>query len=121
MIKTILAYSRSWQYKPSTLYGLKMKLAYSYGKYKQMIPCFSGFHSFTLSPEGDVFPCLVFNAKIGNIREEDFQQIWKSQRARETRKKIAKGNCPGCWLDCEIARSITKVWPRVIIDFLKGA
>ncbi|MEM0090657.1 MAG: SPASM domain-containing protein [Nitrososphaerota archaeon] len=118
MLKTVRSHSRSWQNKPSTLYDLEMKLAYSYGKYKQMIPCFSGFHSFALSPEGGIYPCLVFDVKFGNITKENFQRIWKSRKAREIWKKIAKGNCPGCWLECEIARSIIENWPLIIRRFL---
>lgn len=51
-------------------------------------------------PNGDV-PTCQFNTKLaGNLRQESFQQIWKSAQAREQREWVKR--CPGCWAECEV-------------------
>jgi MoaA/NifB/PqqE/SkfB family radical SAM enzyme len=107
--------------KPSALFDLKAKLYYSASLCNQVIPCFSGFHSFALDPEGNIFPCLPwigYSEGFGSVREKTLKEIWKSDQARKIRKEIAKGNCPGCWLECEIARSLDKSWPLLVGEIL---
>ncbi|MEM3245924.1 MAG: radical SAM protein [Candidatus Micrarchaeaceae archaeon] len=77
---------------------------------KQVIPCFSGFTSFMLDPYGNVFPCLVFQKKVGNIREQNFDEIYRSYTFKQVRREISKGKCPGCWLACEIGQSEKEDW-----------
>ena len=45
---------------------------------KRKIKCYAGTHSFFLDPYGDIFPCIMLNKKIGNIKE-GFDKVWLSK------------------------------------------
>jgi MoaA/NifB/PqqE/SkfB family radical SAM enzyme len=57
---------------------------------------------------GNVFPCTIYDAKIGNLRESgfDLSHIWKSPRTRALQKEIWDYQCPQCWTPCEAYQSI---------------
>jgi MoaA/NifB/PqqE/SkfB family radical SAM enzyme len=71
------------------------------------ISCSAGTRSFFLDPYGNIFPCIVFNRKMGNIREKSFNEIWYSPKTEEIRREIYEKKCPGCWLECETFRDIS--------------
>jgi MoaA/NifB/PqqE/SkfB family radical SAM enzyme len=70
------------------------------------INCSAGTSSFFLDPYGNIYPCIVFNRKMGNIREKNFTEIWYSLETEEIRREIYEKKCPGCWLECETFRDI---------------
>jgi MoaA/NifB/PqqE/SkfB family radical SAM enzyme len=70
------------------------------------LPCAAGEDSFFLDPYGDVYPCIFVNEKMGNIREEQLRDLWWTDAASSTREQISRGDCPGCWVECETYREI---------------
>jgi len=64
---------------------------------RQIIPCYAGYASCQITSYGDVWPCCVlgYGKAIGNLREHDydFEEVWFSKRAEETRKHIKAGQC----------------------------
>ncbi len=72
------------------------------------LKCKSLNSSCFIDPKGNVYPCTIFNKKIGNIRETeyDLNKIWNSKKSKETRKEIKEGKCPGCWTPCEAYQTI---------------
>ena len=52
--------------------------------------------AFSVSVNGEVFPCCAWNKPIGNIKEKTFSAIWESAEAKEIRKKIRAKQCPMC-------------------------
>jgi MoaA/NifB/PqqE/SkfB family radical SAM enzyme len=62
---------------------------------RQVIPCYAGFASAQIAPDGDVWMCCVKAEPIGNLREAgyDFSKIWFSERANMTRRSIKRGDC----------------------------
>ncbi|MFX1538264.1 MAG: radical SAM protein [Promethearchaeota archaeon] len=62
---------------------------------KQVIPCYAGFASAQIAPEGDVWACCIKAEPIGNLRKfnYDFRKIWFNQKADNMRKSIIAGNC----------------------------
>jgi MoaA/NifB/PqqE/SkfB family radical SAM enzyme len=55
---------------------------------------------------GDVYPCIIYNKKIGNILKEDLKDIWRKHETRGLRKEIKQKKCPNCWTPCEAYQSI---------------
>ncbi len=52
---------------------------YSVKKHSKKIEdliCSAGFNIVSISPQGDVYPCVVFPYSLGNIKENDFKEIW---------------------------------------------
>jgi len=64
---------------------------------RQVIPCYAGVSNAHMSPYGDIWPCctLGYEMSMGNVRryDYDFQALWTSLRADETREYIRQGNC----------------------------
>lgn len=62
---------------------------------RQIIPCYAGFASAQVSPDGDVWMCCVKAQSVGNLRDNgyDFKKVWFSQKAELARKSIKNGEC----------------------------
>ena len=62
---------------------------------RQVIPCYAGFASAQIAPNGDVWMCCTKAESIGNLRDVsyDFREIWFSQKAKTLRECIKKGGC----------------------------
>jgi hypothetical protein len=58
------------------------------------------------------------NSRLGNIREEPFQEIWASEKAEETRTRVSELDCPRCWVECEAYREIGRTMPEKLGMFL---
>ena len=84
------------------------------------LPCSAASNSFFLDPIGDVYPCIIMDAKLGNIREESLTEIWLSDEAEEIREQIRRGRCPGCWVECEAYRDIKRNRWGLAATALKG-
>lgn len=61
----------------------------------QVVPCFAGWASAHLAPDGDVWGCCVRAEPIGNVRQTDydFGKVWFSQRAEKFRDSVRKKEC----------------------------
>ena len=72
------------------------------GQYQR--PCFAGALSAILTEEGNVYPCEILDARIGNIREVDydFSALWNSPKAEEIRRRISENRC-FCTHECNIS------------------
>ncbi len=62
---------------------------------RQVIPCYSGFASAQIAPDGDVWTCCIKAKPIGNLREVDydFSRVWFSPKANAFRKRIKNNEC----------------------------
>jgi MoaA/NifB/PqqE/SkfB family radical SAM enzyme len=62
--------------------------------------CAAGYATALVHPNGEVYPCPVPFACMGNLREKRFPDIWFSQEADEIRRRIKANRHPICWFDC---------------------
>jgi MoaA/NifB/PqqE/SkfB family radical SAM enzyme len=64
---------------------------------RQVIPCYAGWASAHIAPNGDVWTCCIRAAPVGNLRQTgyDLRPIWFEQvgRLRELRRSIAAYEC----------------------------
>jgi len=58
---------------------------------------------------GNVYPSIMWNRKIGNIRDTqyDLGGMWNNEAANGVRKDIMEGREPNQWTSCEAYQSIT--------------
>ncbi len=72
------------------------------------IKCKSLDASLFMDSHGNVYPSIMWNYKIGNIRETgyDLGPIWESSQANDARLKIKLGQDPKHWTSCEAYQSI---------------
>ncbi|MDE1855784.1 MAG: radical SAM protein [Candidatus Micrarchaeota archaeon] len=64
--------------------------------------------SLYLDSWGNVYPSIMWNKRIGNIREVgyDLGKIWKGKEAEEARREIREGREPVHWTSCEAYQTI---------------
>jgi MoaA/NifB/PqqE/SkfB family radical SAM enzyme len=62
---------------------------------RQVIPCYAGFSSAHIAPDGDVWACCTRAEPLGNLRETnyDLAPIWVGEAAEAMRRSIAAGEC----------------------------
>jgi MoaA/NifB/PqqE/SkfB family radical SAM enzyme len=65
-------------------------------------PCYAGFASAQIMPDGQVWACCVKGQSLGHLAETgyDFRRLWFSSRADEVRQAIKKSKC-----QCPLANS----------------
>lgn len=71
---------------------------YIYGN-KRLLPCDMSQNAFFIDPFCDVIPCngMEEKAVMGNLREQDWDELWTSKQAEEVR--VCARNCPrNCWM-----------------------
>jgi MoaA/NifB/PqqE/SkfB family radical SAM enzyme len=62
---------------------------------RQVIPCYAGFASAQIAPDGDVWTCCIRAEPLGNLRDVDydFKKIWFGEKAAKLRESIKAGDC----------------------------
>lgn len=62
---------------------------------RQVIPCFAGWASAQISPDGKIWECCIEATVLGDLRKEnyDFKKIWFGKKAQEVRKRIKSKGC----------------------------
>jgi len=73
----------------------------------RLLPCQMGENSFFLDPYGQIFPCNVMEESMGNLKEDSFDRIWRSGRAKEIRALVK--NCrKNCWMVGSVSQQMKK-------------
>lgn len=64
-------------------------------EHRQVIPCYAGWASGHIAPDGDVWTCCIRGEPIGNLRETgyDLRPIWFGAQAENLRRGIRAGAC----------------------------
>jgi len=55
--------------------------------------CSSMYNYAFIDSDGKVYPCEIIPEPIGNVKEQDFNDIWNGTQARNSRKRIGKLEC----------------------------
>jgi radical SAM protein with 4Fe4S-binding SPASM domain len=89
------------------------------------LPCQAGRVAGVLMPEGDVYPCELWNRPIGNVRESGLSlpAVWTSEKARDARREIISSNCT-CYHQCFLSNSIffnLRSWPGIFKEWARIA
>jgi radical SAM protein with 4Fe4S-binding SPASM domain len=65
------------------------------------IPCQALRSTVFVSPEGELYPCHLYDRPLGNLREHDLATLWASEAVAEARRDIEALACGGCFSACE--------------------
>lgn len=75
-----------------------------------------------IDPWGNVFPCTIYNRKVGSLRDTDYdlREIWNLPETQALQEEIWENKCPQCWTPCEAYQSILgsalRPWDRNVIE-----
>jgi radical SAM protein with 4Fe4S-binding SPASM domain len=75
--------------------------------------CRAGRDFFFADPSGDVYPCNVLSPVMGNLAEQGFEEMWRSERVRRCRSQ-ADACQGGCWMVCSARTAMRRRWPLVL-------
>ena len=72
------------------------------------LKCKALFSSCFLDATANLYPCTMFDKKLGNLRDMDYsiKNIWNTRITNEVRKDIEDYKCPRCWIQCEANQTI---------------
>uniref|UniRef100_A0A7J3Z901 Radical SAM protein n=1 Tax=Ignisphaera aggregans TaxID=334771 RepID=A0A7J3Z901_9CREN len=68
---------------------------------KVIMPCEALRSTLFIDPYGNVYPCIIWNVTLGNVKNKSLKEILQSNIAISVRKAIRDGKCPNCWTGCE--------------------
>jgi len=117
---TVNSLRKSYRYK-----GIKgflekryFHLMQAYLKRKKMpIKCNSFRGACFIDPYGDVYPCINYGIKLGNLgaASYNFDEFWRMniENKNKIRKLIENYKCPSCWTPCE-------AYPSILSNLLGG-
>jgi MoaA/NifB/PqqE/SkfB family radical SAM enzyme len=62
---------------------------------RQVIPCYAGWASGHIAPNGDIWSCCIRAEPVGNLRDHDYdiRPIWFGERMSTLRRSIYAGEC----------------------------
>ena len=87
---------------------IHIKVSYFFLKNKRkknIIPCDVLDSSVHIMPNGDLKPCM-FMKSLGNIKNENLDNIISSNLYQKTREEVKANQCPKCWMNCYSVHSI---------------
>jgi MoaA/NifB/PqqE/SkfB family radical SAM enzyme len=62
---------------------------------RQVVPCYAGWASCQIAPNGDIWSCCIRAEGAGNLREHnyDLRPIWRGEAMAKLRQSIYQGEC----------------------------
>jgi MoaA/NifB/PqqE/SkfB family radical SAM enzyme len=78
------------------------------GKGESPLTCSAIQSTLMLDPYGNVYPCITWDKKLGNVRDFQYSipRILQQSEIETVRKTVIQNRCPGCWTPCEAYPSI---------------
>ncbi len=72
------------------------------------LPCKALASSVFVDARWNVYPCSMYDAPLGNLRDRGFElmPLWEEPRTRSLQAEIASSRCPNCWTPCEAYQTI---------------
>ena len=70
---------------------------------KSPLPCTALSSSCFIDAYWNLYPCSIWDEKVGNLRDNgfDLEKLWASERRRELREEVQQERCSHCWTPCE--------------------
>ncbi|MFQ5904222.1 MAG: radical SAM protein [Candidatus Binatia bacterium] len=86
------------------------------------LPCDAGQGFFYLDPYGTVYRCHMLPYRLGSLREEDWEALWRSPEARRARQGIEE--CQKCWMVCtartQMTRNLLRIGPEILSNKIRA-
>lgn len=82
---------------------------------KTPIPCNILNMSTYVDSFGYVYPCIIYDRKIGNIRDHNYnlKEVLKLDVVKTIKKETKELKCPNCWTPCEAHDLILSNWRKL--------
>jgi len=82
------------------------------GGVDRRLVCTAGTDIFFLDPWGEMYPCNARDISMGNLHEQEFDDLWQGHQARDVRAQVA--TCTRrCWMTGTAVPAMKRNLPRV--------
>lgn len=98
MSRVIAVQYRKWNLKENFRAWFNQTLLEYHDSGKRRFPCDGGAGFFYMDSFANIYLCHILDVKIGNLREQTWEELWTSPAARSGREFAA--TCDRCWLIC---------------------
>jgi MoaA/NifB/PqqE/SkfB family radical SAM enzyme len=87
-----------------------------YSTGRSPLPCSALSTSCFIDAYWNLFPCSIWDEKVGNLRDAafDLEALWESEKRRSLRQDVVSENCPHCWTPCE-------AYPTLLANIARAA
>lgn len=87
-----------------------------YREGKSPLACKALASSVFIDPHWTVYPCSMWDAPLGNLRDTEFDlaPIWRAAETLDRLAQIRAEQCPHCWTPCEAYQTILGNLPRAV-------
>ncbi|MGE5300462.1 MAG: radical SAM protein, partial [Acidobacteriota bacterium] len=90
---------------------------------RRLIPCYAGRLNVVLTENGEVFPCEILTASLGNVRDHDYDimKVLASGKARRAVGSIMDNGCY-CTHECYFMTNILfnpRLYPSLLREYLQ--
>jgi radical SAM protein with 4Fe4S-binding SPASM domain len=84
---------------------------------KSPLPCTALATNCFIDAHWNLYPCSIWDEKVGNLREAgfDLDTLWNSAHARSLRQQVVTEDCPHCWTPCEAYPTILANLRRAVL------
>lgn len=86
--------------KNSVAYLRRVSAFYRDQKNYFPVPCLQGSNRIEIDVYGNVTPCSFVTEPLGNLVQQEMEEIWQSAAHRRAREDAYAGRCPKCFLSC---------------------
>lgn len=72
------------------------------------LPCKALASSVFVDARWNVYPCSMYDAPLGNLRDNgfDLDAVWNAEKTVRLQSEIESRKCPNCWTPCEAYQTI---------------
>jgi radical SAM protein with 4Fe4S-binding SPASM domain len=85
------------------------------------VPCQALRSTVFVSPEGEVYPCHLWDRPLGNVRRTPFAEIWRAAEVERARREVIELRCGGCFSACEAYPALAGAPLRAAVVTLRRA
>lgn len=119
--RSVTGFAKITQAFRAEYYQLAKRILY---EHRQVIPCYAGWASCQIAPNGDLWSCCIRAESVGNLRENDYDlaPIWRSTAMEEMRGSIKRKECACPMANASYANMLLHppTVAKVSADFLKN-
>ncbi len=89
---------------------------------RQVIPCGGASVRYFLDPYGNLYPCTIYGARIGNLRDHsyDLERLINSEERLRVRGLVKAQRCPICCNTCETIPAMMAYPERAALKWLSS-
>ena len=121
-VDRILAFRKNHVQVKTLIHQIYLSLAKQLVNSDRTLNCKALFSSCFLDACGNLYPCIIYDRKMCNLRDNDYniKTCLSMKSIDNVKKDIKELKCPGCWTPCEANQTIVGNILKSLFLYKKG-